>query len=351
MLDVRRLNLKNFAPGVRVFYHGRFHTLADPLRRPAAFIDTVTAPIGGMADRLRLLRLVHRVTRVPLATLFRQPESTTMQFLGAQGFSDSFIKGFLAPFFRGVCLDPEIRASSRVFNYVMRMFAAGEAALPAGGMEQIPLQLADGLPRESVMTGVTVREIRDDGVRLDDGSVIPARAVVVATGLPQAERLLGRGSAPPSAGETCLYFCCDRENWHTPFLMLNGEGRGPINNVSFPSQVAPGYAPDGKSLVSVVVLGSGRAGDRGLVRQVRAQLVSWFGPQARSWEHLQTYDIVHALPDQSPPTHDPTRPDSRIRPGLFVCGEYGSLPGIQWALLSGRRAADDVFAYLNGRGS
>ena len=33
-------------------------------------------------------------------------------------------------------------------------------------------------------------------------------------------------------------------------------------------------------------------------------------------------------------------------PGLFVCGEYGSLPGIQWAMVSGRRAAEEVEKYL-----
>ena len=31
---------------------------------------------------------------------------------------------------------------------------------------------------------------------------------------------------------------------------------------------------------------------------------------------------------------------------IFVCGERGSLPGIQWALVSGRQAADAVLAHL-----
>jgi hypothetical protein len=75
-------------------------------------------------------------------------------------------------------------------------------------------------------------------------------------------------------------------------------------------------------------------------------LVDWFGPKAGNWDHLHTYRIGHALPDQSPPTQNPTRPDPRVRPGVFVCGEYGSLPGIQWALVSGRLAADAVLARL-----
>jgi hypothetical protein len=82
---------------------------------------------------------------------------------------------------------------------------------------------------------------------------------------------------------------------------------------------------------------------------VKAQLVDWFGPEADRWEHLATYRIAHALPDQSPPTADPSQLNPMVRPGIFVCGEHGSLPGIQWALLSGRRAAESVIAYLEGK--
>jgi protoporphyrinogen oxidase len=176
--------------------------------------------------------------------------------------------------------------------------------------------------------------------------MMPAGAVVVATEGPETARLLGLVSARASVAETCLYFSCDQADWHPSFLMLNGEGRGPINNIAFPSRVSPEYAPTGKSLVSVVVLGNPNGGDATLINRVRAQLIDWFGPQAGNWEHLQTYRITHALPDQSPPTQNPTRPDLRGRPGIFICGEHGSLPGIQWALVSGRLAADAVLAHL-----
>jgi phytoene dehydrogenase-like protein len=297
-------------------------------------------------DRLRLLRLARRVTRGPLDLLFRQPESTAMQFLRAEGFSDTMIKRFFTPFFGGVCLNPQIQASSRVLQYVLRMFASGEAALPAGGMQEIPLQLSADLPEACLRTGVRVRRVRSAGVTLDDGTVTPARAVVVATEAPEAETLLGLSHTGRSVGETCLYFSCDRAAWHSSFLMLNGEGRGPINNIAFPSRVSSEYAPAGKSLACVVVLGNPHGGDAALVDRVRAQLVDWFGPQAGNWVHFETYRISHALPDQSPPTPNPTCPVPRVRPGIFVCGEHGSLPGIQWALVSGRLAADAVLDHL-----
>jgi phytoene dehydrogenase-like protein len=345
-LDYQRLELRHFAPGAMVRIRGRFYLLADPLRSPWALLDTLTAPIGSIIDRLRLLRLARRVTRGPFDDLFRQPESTAMQFLRAEGFSDTMIRRFFTPFFGGVCLDPQIQASSRVLQYVLRMFARGEAALPTGGMMQIPLQIAAELPTACLRTGVRVRQVRSDGVTLDDGTVMPARAVVVATEGPESARLLGLASTRASIAETCLYFSCDQADWHSSFLMLNGDHRGPINNIAFPSRVSSDYAPAGKSLASVVVLGNPDDGDAALVDRVRAQLVDWFGLKARNWDHLHTYRISHALPDQSPPTQNPTCPDPRVRPGGFVCGEYGSLPGIQWALVSGRLAADAVLAHL-----
>ena len=346
MLDYPRLNLRGFAPGAMIRIRGRFYTLADPMRRPRDLMETLTAPIGGLGDRLRLLRLTRRVTRLPLDALFQGPESTAMQYLQNEGFSDTMIARFFVPFFGGVCLDPKIRASSRVLQYVLRMFAGGDAALPLDGMEAIPRQLAEGVPPDCLRTGVRIRHLEDDGVILDDGTALPARAVVVATEGTEAARLLGLPSARASVAETCLYFACDPAGWHSSYLMLNGDGHGPINNVVFPSRVSPAYAPAGKSLASVVVLGNPDENNADLIARVKRQLTDWFGSEARRWQHLKTYRIVHALPDQRPPTQNPFCSDNRFRPGVFVCGESGSLPGIQWALVSGRRAAKEVHGYL-----
>jgi protoporphyrinogen oxidase len=213
-------------------------------------------------------------------------------------------------------------------------------------MQAIPKQLAGELPPGALRTGVRVRQIHGREVTLDDGSSLNARAVVVATAAPEAAKLLNLPSTRASIAETCLYFSCDRAGWHSSFLMLNGDGSGPINNIAIPSQVSPAYAPDGKSLVSVVVLGNPHEDDSVVIERVKDQLIDWFGPESVRWTPIATYRIKHALPDQSPPTPDPSRTRPHIRPGLFVCGEHGSLPGIQWALVSGRRAADAVSQFL-----
>ncbi|UCF95366.1 MAG: hypothetical protein JSW39_14855 [Desulfobacterales bacterium] len=76
--------------------------------------------------------------------------------------------------------------------------------------------------------------------------------------------------------------------------------------------------------------------------EVRQALTAWLGAVVGDWRHLKTYRIVHALPEQPPPAPDPTVCSAREKPGVFVCGEYGSVPGMQWALLSGRQTAEQV---------
>jgi hypothetical protein len=82
-----------------------------------------------------------------------------------------------------------------------------------------------------------------------------------------------------------------------------------------------------------------------IVTIVRHELSEWFGVAVHDWRHLKTYRVVHALPDQLPPMPDPTVSITPFKPGIFICGEHGSVPGIQWAMLSGRRAAEALLKY------
>jgi phytoene dehydrogenase-like protein len=299
-----------------------------------------------MADRLRMLKLARKVCSGSDESLFQEPESTAMTFLKASGFSEKMIRSFFIPFFGGVCLDPQIRASSRVLQYVFRMFATGDAALPEHGMEEIPRQISRTIPPERILTGVCADRVAEGRVVLENGQEWRARAVVMATEGPEVQRLLGRSEARGSVSETCLYFSSNQVPIKDPFLVLNGDGKGPVNNVAFPSMVSPAYAPPGQHLVSVVVLGLPPGDPAGIESHVRAQLGQWFGPMVRRWRHLKTYLIRHALPQQFPPTSDPTVPQPAVGPGIFVCGEYGSLAGIQWAMLSGHRSAETVINHL-----
>jgi hypothetical protein len=97
----------------------------------------------------------------------------------------------------------------------------------------------------------------------------------------------------------------------------------------------------------VVLLGHLALDDKAAESAVRKELTGWFGPVVEEWRHLKTYRIEHGLPAQPPPMPDPTVPAKPVKPGIYVCGEYQSVPGIQWALLSGRHAAEAVIKELS----
>lgn len=136
-----------------------------------------------------------------------------------------------------------------------------------------------------------------------------------------------------------MYFATNRPPINEPILILNGDGRGPVNNLSVPSLVVP-CAPEGQHLVSVTVLGIPKQDDARLTAEVLGQLESWFGPEVKGWQHLRTYRIPHALPSQKPPAlSQPERP-VRTWPGIYICGDHLENASIQGAMVSGRRAAE-----------
>lgn len=345
-LDYDRLALGSFAPGAIIRTNEKFYTIADPRRRPQNLWSTATAPIGTMGDRLRMIKLASKLQRARVTDLFKSPDKTTIDFLRDEGFSHKIIERFFRPFFSGISLDPEIEVSSRVFQYIFRIFADGDVALPARGMGAIPAQLAETLPDGSIRTEARVGYIQQKQVSLTSGETVQGQAVVLATEGPETARLLEAEEKINSRGEFCLYYAANTPPVEQPYLILNGDGNGWVNSLTVPSQVAPSYAPPGQSLISVVVVGHLSSDDDTVEAAVRGQLGAWFGVKVRDWRHLKTYRITHALPAQPPPMPDPTVAATALKPGIFVCGEYKSVPGIQWAMLSGRHAAEAVMKRL-----
>ncbi len=345
-LDFPTLRLKPFLPGAMIRYRGKFHELADPWRRPSAALPSVFSPIGSLTDKLRVARLRYRVLKGSLEDRFRDPETTTLQTLRENGFSDSMIDRFFRPFLGGIFLDGDLLTSSRMFQFVFRMFSLGNACLPEEGMEAIPRQLAATLPPGSTRFGAKVALVRSNSVTLVSGEELNAKKVVVATDGATAGSLLGHAEPSEWQGVTCLYFSTPRPPIERPILVLNGDGTGPINNLCVPTMAAPSYGPAGSNLVSVTVLGT-PPDAAGLHAKVQTQLKDWFGTKTEVWRHLRTYRIPHALPRQSPPALVDMERPVRTTAGMYVCGDHRDNASINGAMVSGRRCAESVLADLS----
>ncbi len=345
ILDYDALRLHPFYPGALIRYKNRFYRFADPWRHPADGLRGILTPIGSFTDKLRVRKLRKHVLTGSLSDLYNRPETTTLQALRNIGFSDNMIDRFFRPFIGGVFFDPTLGVSSRMFEFGFRMFSMGDTALPSGGMGAISDQIASRLPAGTIRTGSRAELIQEDGIILKSGEKVKAQAVVVATEGPEAARLLGDKETPGSRSVTCLYFETEDPPLSEPLLVLNGEGKGPINSLCCLSSVAPNYAPKNKALIGVTIIGNPNKDDQQLEMAVRAQLIEWFGPRVSGWRYLRTYRILHALPMQIPPVSDPTSRPTQIRPSLFLCGEHQNVASIQWAMVSGRQAAEAVIAW------
>lgn len=346
VLDYQALKLKAFDPGALVFFDGRLHRLSDPLRQPRQALAALFSPVGTLADKLRVARLRWRVSHGSPEDLFLRPETSTLAALRGQGFSEGMIELFFRPFYTGVFFEPNLDSSSRMFEFVFRMLAQGDAALPAEGIGAIPAQLAAGLPPQSIRTNSPVAGVEGGRVALASGEEIEGRLTVLATDGAQTLRLLGREEQFATVDCACLYFAAARPPLAEPLLVLDGENTGPVTNLAVLSNVAPSYAPPGASLMQATVVGNPGLADPDLEAACREQLNRWFGPQVQDWRLLKIYRITKALPDQRPPTPNPLAQEVRVNPRLFVCGEYQSLSSLHWAMVSGRRAADAVILEL-----
>lgn len=342
-LDYAALDLKPFYPGALVRADGKLRRLADPLRRPSDLVESIFSPVATLSDKVRIAELILKLKSGPLDRLFDEPEVETIDYLKEHGFSEKVIERFFRPFFGGVFHDRDLRKSSRMFRFVMRMFAEGDASIPAKGMGQIPAQLASKLEPDSLRLNARVVSIDNGAVTLDTAEILRAREVIVATEGPEARRLLGEALPPVESNSvTCVYFAAERSPIDEPALVLNGEAEGPVNNLCVPSMVSKHYAPAGAHLISASVIGNPSDSDDALEAAVRTQLTNWFGSDVSGWRRLRTYRIEHAQPALIPPAIDPHVRASRVAPGLHAIGDHRATSSINGAMLSGRLCAEAI---------
>lgn len=337
ILDYEALDLRRFYPGALVRHGGKWHRVADPFRHPIDSLRGAFNPIGTFTDKLRVGW--SRLGGFNFSHL--EPGLTTLDALRAEGFSESMIERFFRPFLGGVFLESQLDTTVRKLEFVMRNFARGDTAIPALGMAEIPKQLATALPAAAIRLNTRVEAIDGNRVHLVGGEILTAKAVVIATEAGGAEHFLGQSvSHSDSNSATCLYFTATSAPVAEPILLLNGEGVGPVNNLTVLSAVSPDYAPPGRHLISISVVDPTAAAATDLEERVRWQSVDWFGACAKKWELLRIDRIPHAVPSQRLAPEKP----AQLRDHLYQCGDHCGIASLDTALASGAAAAQAVLA-------
>lgn len=341
LLDYKALQLKTFLPGATVLYDGGQFEIADPFRRPSALLATVFAPVGSLKDKINTFVLKQKLIRKSIKGIFLQEQKSSLEQLKSYGFSSKMIDRFFKPFFSGIFLENKLETPNRMFDFVMKMFSEGDAALPALGMEEIPKQLAIQLPADTFLYNTKVVDIRENSIFTNTGAEIKSDIIILATEANELVSKLKSNVETEYRSVTNVYFQSTVAPSNKAVVILNAsEKEKVVNNLTVMTNVSTAYAPAGKVLISVSCNGILDFEDQELAEKIKKELEPWFGKQVEEWSHLKTYKVKYALPNLTVLKDDLTITDMKINDNLYCCGDHLLNGSINAAMKSGRLLAD-----------
>lgn len=340
LLDYQQLDLKAFTSGalIRDNQKNNFSIVGNPFKEPSKIWSSLTSNIGNFTDKIRVLRLILDTNNVQ-EEIFEKQGISTLDYLRNYGFSDNMIQQFFRPFFGGVFLENELSTSSNFFKYIFGKFYEGDAVVPAKGIEQIARQIEKKLYIGTVKLNTKVVKIDGNRVYLENGDRLYGEKIVLATDGFHADKLLGNDTPRKFNSTTCTYFSADSSPLKEKMLVLNPNRTSMIHNMCVPSDIAPFYAPNGKSLVSVSTQGFDLHNETELAKNIKRELTTWYGKEVETWQHLKTYHIPQALPNFDISLVDKNLKISDI---LYQCGDTTAYPSLNAAMATGRKVAEMI---------
>lgn len=338
-LDYERLDLKTFNPGALILDATGVSEIGDPLRRPLSLFKTLASSAGTFADKLNMLRLKLKLAGTSVDEIFSAVEVPTLAYLNKAGFSAQMISRFFKPFMTGIFLETELATSSRMFEFVFKMFSEGDAAVPAQGMGMIPKQLAEGLTAEEIVLNEKVTAIENGRVTTMTGRTYHSSLVLVATNeldLPAPFQKPVKQWHQVSN----LYFTAAKPPFTKPLIALNTIEPRLVNNVAVMNELSAVYSASGNALISIsVVKDVTHLSNVQLQEEVIREMASWY-PEATKWQHLKTYHINYALPEDSQVSNEPHT--VKLNDYCYICGDHLSNGSINAAMKSGCLAAEEI---------
>ncbi|MGJ3236284.1 protoporphyrinogen/coproporphyrinogen oxidase [Marivirga sp.] len=350
-LDYEKLNLKKFGPGALILdpKSGNY-VISDPLRQPSSLFSMLFSPVGSFSDKLKIFQWNRALRKLSIDEIFAKPEISSIEFLRKKGFSETIIQQFFKPFFGGIFLENELNTSSRMLEFVFKMFGEGFAAIPKSGMKAIPEMLAGHLSQTEIKFNQRVEKVGLKKVVLDNGQEIEADVMIIAT---KAEQLLPQleGQFSEDQFVTNLYFSSDIDPIGKPLIALVPDEDKLINNITVMNNTSASYAPEGSYLLSVSVTQNYEENDKQLKQRVLKELIEVFPQLSEAViEHLKTFYIDNALPQIDDFQNKIKPSQSKIQQGIYLAGDYLLNGSINAAMASGRYAAHAVFEDLKGKG-
>jgi protoporphyrinogen oxidase len=338
-LDMEKLQLQRFRPGSVTYVGSRALRIVDPIRQPSGLFTAMFSAIGSPMDKWRIWRLSSILKQTTIKEIFNRPSTRTIDYLREKGFSERIIKLFFRPFFSGIFLEKDLKTSSRLFEFIFKMFSEGYAAIPKMGMQAIPDQLFGQLKKTDIHFNSPVKSIADGRVTTARG-VMAYDAVVIAA---EPHKILTdyQGAERSYESTLNLYFKAPQVQSRRLIGLFTDP---PVNNIAVLSDVASDYSPIGESLISVSLIDNLKEADDSLVEEVKNVLSKSLKIKKDRLHLLQSFYIPRALPEVSSPSMHLDRDQVVYEKGVYLAGDYLLGGSINGAMLSGRRAAEELLA-------
>lgn len=343
-LDYKALELQKFLPGATIFKNAKQVNIGDPLREISLLFSTLFSDIGSLSDKFLILKLNSFLKKKSLSAIFSSKEQTTLSYLTDFGFSSKMISNFFKPFFSGIFLETNLATSSRMFEFVYKMFGEGHAALPKAGIGAIPKHLSEKLKSTSFKFNTKVKAVNDTEIELIDGTKLATDFTIVTT---EPSILIPRLKSQETQWKSCyaLYFESEKRQIQKPLIGLLPDDNMLINNIFYPSSLATA-ATTTKELLSVTVIDAQNLSEETLIENVKLELKEYCGMESLSF--LKLFHIPKALPKLDDLRYDMPASETRLTSGIFLAGDTQLNGSLNAAMLSGERAALGVVEAISG---
>ena len=341
-LDFKALKLQELKPGAVIFNNGKQQIIGDPLRDISTLFSTLFSGIGTLSDKFKIFQLNLKLKNKSIEAIFSSDEISTKVYLQEFGFSSQIITQFFTPFFTGIFLENELTTSSRMFEFVFKMFGEGLAVLPKGGMEEISKQLVANLSNTTFQYNTQVSSVSDDEIVLHTGEKLVSTATIIAT---DASKLVRDAPSKNLIWKSCqtLYFTTNKRVIEKPMIGLVSKKDSLINNIFYHTSVAT-HSNNTEELLSVTVVKEHQLTEEQLIATVTKQL-----QEECTIDHLTflaVYHIKKALPDLKDIKYEVSPSETQLSSGIFLAGDVQLNGSLNAAMIAGEKAALQVIASL-----
>lgn len=338
-LDLEALHLKTFDPGAVIFDGKDSYLISDPMRNPLKIVSMAFSKVGTFLDKVKMFTLTQELKKKSNEEIFNDVSVPTHQYLRDYGFSEQIISNFFNPFFRGIFLEKHLNTSSRMFEFVFKMFALGNAAVPEKGMGEIPAMIRRQLSKTQIYFQTPVKEIEGKTIHLENGEKLEADRIIIAVQPDKVMKQL-QGQFAPARQVVNIYFSLQRSFLARPMIgLLPGDHL--VNNLVFMDDVSKAYSENGRALLSVSVLDT-EVDENELIKAVQAELQEISGVNAEYFKFVRAYHIPYALPNLDDPKYSIPVTECKITDHVYLAGDYLLNGSINAAMTSGRTAAEAV---------